>query len=284
MGVQQRFQEFIYKRHMIYLKKQRGEAAPWTDDPILQQYRFCNVYRQLDRTTVWLNKMWYPNFEKHELPFAAHVARLLNHEEPLTAIRPLLIHGRPWRTLKIKEALRKVKERGGTVRGNAYIVSTNGHELPFEEYLVNHVLVPLRKANLEYYPDQNLAFYCARLMQANGIGSFMAGQIIADLKFVHPDMTQKKVSDWWSFVVPGPGSKRGLNRLHGRLPHQSMPTSEFYKLFELADNLANSVRVFQGWSAISAQDVQNCLCEFDKYDRAFYNEGRPKQNYIPHSG
>ena len=32
---------------------------------------------------------------------------------------------------------------------------------------------------------------------------------------------------------------------------------------------------------IDAQDVQNCLCEWDKYQRAKNGEGRPKQNFKP---
>ena len=30
---------------------------------------------------------------------------------------------------------------------------------------------------------------------------------------------------------------------------------------------------------IHAQDLQNCLCEFDKYERVRLNEGRPRSNY-----
>lgn len=30
---------------------------------------------------------------------------------------------------------------------------------------------------------------------------------------------------------------------------------------------------------LSAQDLQNCLCEFDKYERVRLGEGRPKQLY-----
>jgi hypothetical protein len=30
---------------------------------------------------------------------------------------------------------------------------------------------------------------------------------------------------------------------------------------------------------LHAQDLQNCLCEFDKYERVRLGEGRPKQRY-----
>ena len=38
------------------LKKQSGEPYPWTDDPILQKYKFTNVFREDDATTVWFRE------------------------------------------------------------------------------------------------------------------------------------------------------------------------------------------------------------------------------------
>jgi hypothetical protein len=32
---------------------------------------------------------------------------------------------------------------------------------------------------------------------------------------------------------------------------------------------------------LHAQDLQNCLCEFDKYERARLGQGVPKQIYTP---
>ncbi len=48
------FFDFMKERHQIYLRREAGQPAPWTDDPWLQQYKFCNVYRELDKGTVWV--------------------------------------------------------------------------------------------------------------------------------------------------------------------------------------------------------------------------------------
>ena len=34
-----------------------------------------------------------------------------------------------------------------------------------------------------------------------------------------------------------------------------------------------------GMPSLHAQDLQNCLCEFDKYERVRLGEGRPKSTY-----
>lgn len=50
---------FVRERVSIWKKKVSGEASPYTEDPILQNYRFCNIFREFDRQTMeiheWLN-------------------------------------------------------------------------------------------------------------------------------------------------------------------------------------------------------------------------------------
>lgn len=40
----------------------------------------------------------------------------------------------------------------------------------------------------------------------------------------------------------------------------------------------NTTRMFLD-KKLCAQDIQNCLCEFDKYERVRLGEGAPKQRY-----
>lgn len=44
------------ERHSIYLRRKAGLPRPWSSDPIFNKYRFCNVFRELDRTTVWFRE------------------------------------------------------------------------------------------------------------------------------------------------------------------------------------------------------------------------------------
>ena len=50
---------FACERQNIFWKKINGEPAPWTDDKILQEYKFCNSYRVNDRVSQYLLKMLY---------------------------------------------------------------------------------------------------------------------------------------------------------------------------------------------------------------------------------
>ena len=42
------------ERQAIFFRRVSGEAGPWTDDPVLDRYRFTNAYRASDRVSQYL--------------------------------------------------------------------------------------------------------------------------------------------------------------------------------------------------------------------------------------
>jgi hypothetical protein len=100
------------------------------------------------------------------------------------------------------------------------------------------------------------------------MGTFIVGQIIADVKYVLP---LRAAADWRSFALSGPGSRRGLNRVMGRPPATAWKEDVWRR--ELAALHRSIIH------EMHAQDLQNCLCEFDKYQRVLTGEGTPKQFY-----
>lgn len=50
------FFTFARERHRIFEARADGHPRPWTKDPILDRYRFTNVFRELDATTLWFAK------------------------------------------------------------------------------------------------------------------------------------------------------------------------------------------------------------------------------------
>jgi hypothetical protein len=115
----------------------------------------------------------------------------------------------------------------------------------------------------------------SRLRAFKGLGSFMAGQVVADLRWA--------ITGTWAdkcrWAPMGPGSERGLNRLHTRATTNKLTQEGF--LEQLRD-LWDEYSSLKGLPAIEMMDLQNCLCEFDKYERTLWGEGRPKQLFKPH--
>lgn len=58
---------WIIEREKIRIKKETGEPFPWTEDPILKAYRFCNVRREDDTVTKWIAENIRKPYEKHRM-------------------------------------------------------------------------------------------------------------------------------------------------------------------------------------------------------------------------
>jgi len=271
------FFRFIRERHSIYDRRMRGKAKPWTKDVILQNYRFCNVNRELDTVTKWLRNNWYnPNAGDSDLWFAAVVARLINWPDTLKEIG----FPKPFNPGHIVKVLQTRTNSGEKTYTSAYMITTHNKKIDKAEYVVNSILVPmfLRKEELGFQAekDKTLEEFCKRLCLIKGIGPFFAGQVIADVKY---DIRYNNVEDWWSFAVSGTGSRRGLNRVMN-LPTSKKLTEEQWKIY--LDNIRSSLLPLlkkAGIEPLHAQDVQNCLCEFDKYERVRLGEGSPRSRY-----
>lgn len=279
------FKKLVYwisERQRIYDKKSAGAPKPWTNDEILRDNKFCNVYREQDKTTVWIAENWRtPHADHVDLWFAMLVARLINNPDSLKALGVPL----PWSADRFLKRLKARRGGGAKVFSGAYIVSTNGVAMDKLVYLATHVLTPIWEARKTVRPrvGDTLDALHKRLTAFNGVGSFIGAQVVADMKYVAP---LASAADWWSFASSGPGSRRGLNRIMGRPVDASWSETEWRRaLCELGVALADDKKytALRASGAlptpIHCQDLQNCLCEFDKYMRCLNGEGRMKATY-----
>lgn len=266
---------FIREREKVRLAKEAGKKRPWTKDPILNKFRFCNVRREDDYVTRWLRDNWYRHLSGDtDLWFAAVVARLFNLPESLYEIMPYVL---PWKPEKVRQILHKRKQEGKKNFNAAYIVSTNGVAMDKIDYVVTKVLNPLW-ANRRLFTEPTgeefevLEDWYDLLVKFDGLGSFIAAQVIADLKYIPP---WDKAPDWATFAASGPGSRRGMNRILNRDVAAGLSERAFREALEDLRWAVNKKLS----EPLHAQDLQNCLCEFDKYERARLGEGTPKQIY-----
>lgn len=263
---------WIHEREVVRLKKESGQPAPWTRDSIIQSARFCNVHREDDKVTKWLRKNWY---EKHSdspnLAFSACLARIVNWPETLASL------GFPtkWNSQDFIATMTTLSGGGSNkIWGGAYMV-TGGYSAGGEtkQVIMARVLDAAYRnvAVLDKYYTLDGAFDVISLTP--GLGTFLAAQVIADLKYT-PLLWS--APDWQSFCAPGPGSTMGLNFLHGRPPTKGISEKQFS---EEVNELSDWLSTHHGIN-LTAHDTQNCLCEFSKYVRIKYLGGRAKTGYV----
>ena len=100
-----------------------------------------------------------------------------------------------------------------------------------------------------------------------------------DLKYAKGSPLHQ-ADDWGTWAVMGPGSKRGLNRVFERDKRTTWSGDSFKEhLGQLQKYIDRRVAAVHDMPAIHAQDLQNCLCEFDKYERVRLGEGFPRSRY-----
>jgi hypothetical protein len=273
-----RFAYWINERDKVRIRKEAGEPKPWSADKTFQTTYFCNVNREHDTVTKWI-RMFYTieNLETDDPEFNAVFARLINWPDTLEQIGHVTISN----LNNVEEALYELQRKGGKVFGNAYIVSTNGHKVPKPQHLCQSLLPAAWEAitaNISTMRGGSLAAAHAALMQANGLGSFLAAQVIADLKHTsgHP---LTNAEDWSMWAAPGPGSLRGLEwlELYDK-PRGAEFTDQLIDLRSTLIGMSVLSDACEGW-ILDLQNLQNCLCEFDKYMRVSSGAGRSKRNY-----
>lgn len=261
---------WVRERESIRIKKANGERRPWTDDPILDAYRFCCVRREDDRVTRWLKYHWRDPYHSHKnLTLAVVMARFFNWPPTLEEIG-FPLEWRPERVLKVLEGRRA---RGDQVWNSAYMITTGGQRRDKAEYVVE-VLTRIHHSHAAPLGGDSLETAHWRLDKINGLGPFLAAQIVADLKHVHSNPLAS-AQDWWTWAARGPGSERGLRWWLGR----EKPVANFEFLPRLTDMAKAAGPLVKAIGPLHMQDWQNVACETSKFCKARFGNGRPKQNY-----
>ena len=270
---------WILEREAIRQRRELGQPPPWTTDPILAGGRFCNVYSEHDRVTRWVTTNVVERFRgDQDCWFAVVIARCINEPDAIAEILP---HVLPFNAARCREILEARKARGAACFRTAYKVPTTPTEGDNNiRFLFEDVLAPMwrQRGTLRPRANDTLATYSARLETCYRIGAFLSAQICADLKHIQP---LKSAADWWTFARPGPGSKRGLNRVRGKPVKAPWNETIWHReLTALHGEIAPLLEAAH-LAPLDLQNCQNCLCEFDKAERAREGSGRTARPYKP---
>ena len=273
--------EFVKERELIRKNKEAG-VQPYTKNEILNKYRFCNVRRKDDRVTQWLLQHYYTN-NIGDVWFKAMIARLINW--PPTLKHLLEKDAIPHRVEEFDvdffiECLEELKERNIKMFTSAYVVYPTRIEATKSQNMSKHIIAPLseKAENIRNAIEANsIELVTDTLATCFGIKTFIAGQVSADLTYIMGQLLN--ATDLYTYAPKGPGSQRGLNRLHERYLKATFMKGQFTdELIKAREKIISSNREFED---LTLHDVQNVMCEFDKYLRVKFNEGKPKQTYKP---
>lgn len=254
------FWYWICEREAVRIRKEGGEDHPWSQDHIFNTYHFCNVRRQDDRGTKEIQGIVKKLVKNDDmLPQVYTMARMFNS---VGTVERVLRNPARW-----VDEVKEYRAQGNKVFHTAYLVSTCGVSMD----KVDYVAEVARQVGKLVVPRRGLGAAHAVLTSCNGLGSFLAAQVVADLRndryLEAKDFTEAKYWSSW-----GPGSKKGLDLIFGP---GTTPTTYQSRMTWLFENQPFDVAKMD----IHGQDLQNCLCEFSKYMRHKDNLGGRNRYY-----
>lgn len=189
----------------------------------------------------------------------------------------------PWDAEHFVAVAKAREARGERWHSNAYRIRPDNHpEAKGQKkylHVAYRVLTPMWQARKTLRPRQGdtLDDFHRRLIKCESIGSFIGAQIVADTKYAG---VLWSAPDWWTWAASGPGSQRGLNLVLGRPVNAAWAEDEWRRQLkwlraEIADDLVEA-----GIGKLHAQDLQNCLCEFARYEKLRLGEGTARR-FVP---
>lgn len=295
---------FIKRRYVIHLRKDvLKKDPPWTNDQVLQNFRFTNIRREHDKESKWVIEhiTSNPELSYEDKLLNAILFRLYNKHETAELISmPITFSKTPdwnpeWYRSLFETALAEDPQvkfftgafnTGGLKRALKWYLPKDDPQnsmpmrvLWFIQYLIGEGIVEQVKACKRQ--DE----VCNLLSSYMGLGKFLSYQIFVDMTYIKEFPFSEN-----EYTQAGPGCVMGLNYLFE--DRDGMTYEEC--LFWLRDNLDrlfveelgkdwDAKRVF--WDlpeedrCFNVMSLENCFCELSKYIRAKDGTGRPRKKY-----
>lgn len=283
---------FAYERQRVFFNRLKGNPSPWTEDSIIQQYKFTNAYRASDRVSQYLirNVIYSKdNFTPENIIFRIILFKLFNKIETWEFLQNNLreISLQTYNFENIDYLLRSRMINGQKIYSSAYIMPSGKREFGHEKKHQNHLML------LEYMMKTGISKKIARAKSLKELykvfldyptmGPFLSFQMAIDVNY-------SELCDFseMSFVVAGPGARSGIMKcINGVDAHDFDYIIKFAAYNQENEFLKRGLH-FQTLFGRPLQliDCQNLFCETDKYTRValpeidgFGGRKRIKQKY-----
>lgn len=281
------FEQFCYwikERHNIHLKRKAGRPKPWTDDVVLQSNFFTNPFRENDKVTQWFKKnVRDPLWDDPGVVFAVSMLRWFNWIPTCSRLVEEGFHV-DWNWKQANKFLKSISDSGEKVFTGAFLISPAGSTKPKIQRVCQDFIDPLWRDRDEIYlrmVRQTLEEGWKVLHEYPGLsgGGFMAYEVVCDLQYTH--VIDADDAHTWTNL--GPGGKRGLNRVLGQDIKTPLGGKKTYlplcvDLLKRTRSALKKTRAAKDHD-IDMRTIEHSLCEYDKYARVLYGQGRSKRTY-----
>jgi hypothetical protein len=279
---------FTALRQEVFFNKINNMPPPWTSDPIINTYKFCNAYRASDRVSQYLikNIIYDDNRSKNE-------------EEVLLRILLFKIFNKieTWEYLENKigdficlsnfnfnvysNLLQDAMETGYVIYTSAYM-SCASKEFGYDKKHQNHLALIEQMVVKDHVVSRivrakSLEEVFHTIQEYPLLGKFMAYQLATDINY-----SEIINFDENSFTIAGPGAERGINKCFLDTDGKSNADIIHWMTENQEQEFQRLGLNFQSlWGRpLQAIDCQNLFCETDKYCRVAFPDLKSNRKKI----
>ena len=281
------FYSFIYKRHKVWhnrfvLKLPRED---WTNDKALRKSRYTNVYRELDRGTLW----WFKNVYRRdkgieEIIWRTCVYRLLNKVETFDIIGVPYLEN--FKSEKFRRGwfgnIQRLLDDGVKVWTSAHItLQSNLKANRLENYktILGRLLENIHPLYKKTVNDNSIESVFQEIRKEYGFGPFTSYEVATDLAYCDWSIFN---NDTWANA--GPGCIPGIKLIFPWAKNQ-----EDYlwcmKILRNSQNAAfdkydlNFAKIIYDGNYLSLRNIEHSLCEWRKYYSQVRSIGRARPGF-----
>lgn len=262
-----KFLDTAVERHRIYLKKETHiDNKPWTNDPIFQNYFFCNVHRWRDKCTRWIINHVVPlvNENIDNWPLIILYRFISTYE----VFKHIEYHNDIDDIEGVYNYLKNLHDFEETIFNGCFLRNprikggwTNTYKVPFhiiEEIKENKVGI---NGALSFNSLENLTLWFTQFSATSG---FMGYEYSCDFEYTK----WFSPTDKYTWCNKGPGAQKGLSWLiYGNsymkftLKEWDLYTKQLFHFMteRFGKEFPNEV--------ISMREVEHWMCEFQKYKK-----------------
>lgn len=304
-------QEVWYKRNIL------KQAAPWTKDKILANYKFTNVYRELDRASQWLIKNVLTdtaNQTMEDIIFKIIIFRFYNKPDTFTHPK-YKVELQSWHTFNVERMWEEsvlYREKVDNPWHTAYMFNMaflpmpkdwKGRGLFKDEAYIKfifpkvHAIIPELKKRIRSSKDvESVLKYISDNIPA--VSTFLTHEYFLDFTYV----TRYWRQPLWNFTENdytnvGPGASLGIRLLFPSLQTIKDQKEAMYWLRDIAEAELEKYGKFKyiSWNKskkeyeitnkcnITLHQIEMFLCEFQKYWKMLIGEGKQRSKFTPDS-
>jgi hypothetical protein len=273
-GIYELYWYFASERQQAFVRRVAGQDWPWTDDPIIQEYKFCNVFRAADRVSQYMiREVCYHNepCTPEDRLFQIVAFRTFSKIGTWRSVREFLGHYPTLDDLgddSFTKALDYAKvKQGGLYTGAFILCATDAYGQTLKH--LNHIELFrhmfLKDALGERLLRTRSLYEVYYLLHGYPLmGDFMSYQITIDLNY--SDLIDFSENE---FTQAGPGALRGIKKVFESLSDYSPSEAILWMVEHQAEEFDRLGLPFDGlWERpLHAIDCQGLFCETDKYCR-----------------